>query len=105
MKPDRLVVSSRFFLRLIAPIAAALVALGCSQKLEGPKPTLDPPSADAEPPPIDPEIVCRDQLRTEVTVHGSKLSPVPIDLPKAPKTALPTLTLSRTHALDGEDVG
>ncbi len=106
MKPACLVKTSRSFARTAAIAATSLLmlaAMGCSQKLEGAKPTLEPPSADAAPPPIDPEIVCRDQLRTEVAVHGSRFSPIPIDLPGAPKTALPTLTLSRAHELDGAD--
>src|SRR5688572_23962233 len=82
-------------------IALCAFAPACSEKLEGPKPSLEPPSAAAAPPPVDPEIVCRDQLTTEVAIHGERLSPVPIDIPKSPKTALPTITLARAHDLDG----
>jgi hypothetical protein len=55
----------------------------------------------ANPAPVSPEILCNDQLTTEVTVQGEAFSPIPIDIPKAPKAALPTITLLRGHDLDG----
>ena len=85
-------------------LTAAVVLGACSQGLEGPVPAVDPPSQNASPPPVDPEILCRDQLTTEVTVHGEGFSIVPIDVPDAPKAALPSIRLTRGHALDGADL-
>ena len=65
---------------------------------------LEAPSRKASPPPVDPEIICRDQITSKVTVHGSGFSPVPIDIPHAPKTALPNVILSRAHSLTGKAV-
>ncbi|MGD8861747.1 MAG: kelch repeat-containing protein [Myxococcales bacterium] len=82
--------------------AAALAA--CSADVKGPAPNVEPPSAEASPPPVDPEIVCRDQLTTTVTLNGENFSPVPIDIPDAPKLSLPDVVLTRSHALDGAEV-
>ena len=90
-----------FAVALLIPVAV----LGCSDELQGPRPDLPSPSASASPPPVDPEIICRDQLTTEVTLHGEHLSPIPIDIPKHPRAALPTISLSRAHELDGGAVG
>jgi len=78
---------------------------GCKKELEGPAPEIEPPSASADPAPVDPGLVCRAQLETEVTLNGADFSPVPIDIPDAPKVALPTVTLTRSHELDGDAVG
>jgi len=91
--------------RSLLVAVALLGAAACSEKVEGPKPSIAGPSKDAAPPPVDPDIVCRAQLTTEVTLHGEQLSPIPIDVPKDPKLALPTVTLSRTHELDGAEAG
>ncbi|MDD9932234.1 MAG: hypothetical protein OXT09_01445 [Myxococcales bacterium] len=89
------------------PLVAALAlgAAACSSEVKGPEPASEPASASADPPPVDPEIICRDQLRTEVTLNGSGFSPVPIDIPGDPKVALPDVLLSRGHGLDGSKVG
>ncbi|MDH5672857.1 MAG: hypothetical protein OEZ06_11955 [Myxococcales bacterium] len=81
-----------------------LVAMGCSEELQGPKPTIEAPAAEAEPPPVDPEIICRDQLTSTVTLHGDAFSPVPIDVPNHPKVALPDVILTRSHDLSGAEV-
>jgi hypothetical protein len=49
--------------------------------------------------------VCGDQLTTEVVVRGSGFSPVAIDLPNAPRVALPGVRLTRKHELDGSAAG
>jgi hypothetical protein len=59
-------------------VLCGLALIACSQELEGPKPAVEPASKSAKPPPVDPEIICRDQLRTRVTLHGEHLSPVAI---------------------------
>jgi hypothetical protein len=76
----------------------------CSEDVQGPAPRIEPPSKNADPLPVDPGIVCRDQLTTELTIHGEQFSPIPIDIPKAPKVALPTLTWVRSHELTGKAV-
>lgn len=78
--------------------------LACSERVESPAPVLEPPSSDADPPPVDPEIICRDQHSTVVTLHGSSFAPAPIDVPGDPKLALPTVRLSRSHELGGDGV-
>ena len=91
--------SDRIAMRLGLALFLALPA--CSADLTGATPDLKPPSAAAKPPPVDPEIVCRDQLTTEVTLHGDAFSVVPIGIPDAPKAALPDIALARGHGLDG----
>ncbi len=80
---------------------AVSVTTACEQRLEGPSPAVDPPSAAAATPPIDPGIICRDQRVSEVVVTGTGFSPVPIDVPNSPRTAIPTVTLTRALGLDG----
>jgi hypothetical protein len=87
--------------RALLALMATIALVACSQKVETPTPAIEPPSSAAAPPPVDPEIVCRDQLASRVTVHGENFTPLPIDLPGSPKLALPTVVLSRTHELDG----
>ncbi len=66
--------------------------------------TLDKPKAGVPRPPVDPGIVCRDQLTTEVTVRGEGFSPVPIGIPDKPEAALPSIRLTRSQALDGTNL-
>lgn len=94
---------TQFGLRLTCS-ALALLTAACSADVTGPKPKVDPPSADAEPPPVAPEIVCNAQLETDVVVSGSGFAPIPIDIPDAPKTALPDVQLSLALDLDGDPV-
>jgi len=75
----------------------------CSHELDGKTPAVEAPTKGHDLP-VDPGIVCGEQLRTEIEVHGSGFSPVPIDLPKHPRAALPDLTLTRTSTLDGDTV-
>ena len=86
-------------------VLALLALVGCSKDVDGPKPMLAAPTSKASPPPVNPEIICRDQVTSKVTLHGSGFSPVPIDIPHAPKTALPSVILSRAHTLAGKSVG
>jgi hypothetical protein len=94
---------TRYALRATCGVLACLT-VACSADVTGPKPKLDPPSADAEPPPVAPEIVCKAQLETDVVVTGHGFSPIPIDIPDAPRTALPDVQLSLMQDLDGEPV-
>ncbi|PJB35644.1 MAG: hypothetical protein CO108_25080 [Deltaproteobacteria bacterium CG_4_9_14_3_um_filter_63_12] len=95
--------------RLREPALAGLIIiqcalwLGCAEELAGPKPGIESP-APGQALPVDPGIVCKMQHPAEGTatvVTGSKLSPLPFDIPDAPKTALPQMTLVRTQNLDG----
>ncbi len=87
--------------------SAALLAagpLGCSDEVTGPTPAVETP--EAIPPagtalPIDPGLICRHQLTTDVVITGTDFSPVPIDIPDDPRAALPTVTLVRGLTLDG----
>ncbi|MGM0578864.1 MAG: hypothetical protein ACQEXJ_24285 [Myxococcota bacterium] len=74
---------------------------GCSEELEGPQPGIEAPSVEADPAPVDPGIICRDQHVSSVALHGEGFSPVPIDVPDDPRTALPTVSLTRGLELDG----
>lgn len=80
-------------------LIALLACAGCSDKLDGPAPSLSQKSAL----PVSPAIVCGDQLTTELTLNGERFSPVPVNIPKKPAIAIPSLTLSRSAALDGGD--
>jgi hypothetical protein len=62
-----------------------------------PKASTDNPDALA----LNPGIACNAQLSTDIVVHGHSFSPIPIDIPKHPRLALPSLTLLGTHKLDG----
>ncbi len=97
--------SQRLGVRSATFAVACLQLVACSKALHGPTPSVEQPSSKAKQLPVDPGLVCRDQLTTAVTLHGEGFSPIPIDLPKAPKAALPTITLSRGHELDGTKVG
>lgn len=81
-----------------------VLAVACSSEVETKKPAIEQPSASAVPPPVDPELVCAAQHASRVTLHGEHFVATPIDLPGKPKAAMPTVTLSRTHELDGDDV-
>ncbi|MCA9539656.1 MAG: hypothetical protein KC620_12255 [Myxococcales bacterium] len=71
----------------------------CESAVDGPAPQIEAPDSGA--PAIEPGYVCRDQLTTEVRIHGRAFSPSPIDVPGDPRTALPTLTLVGRQGLDG----
>ncbi|HKP62861.1 MAG TPA: IPT/TIG domain-containing protein [Polyangiales bacterium] len=73
-----------------------LICAGCSDELSGPAPTLS-----KSQPPVAPAIVCGDQLTTDLTLNGEHLSPVPVNVPNKPAIALPSLTLTRSAAVDG----
>lgn len=92
-------------LRYVSVLSAVfLAASGCAQKLTGPSPATKNPAA-GQSLPVDPGILCRDQLTTDVVVHGSGFSPVPVGVPGDTKTELPTITLLQTGALDGSGTG
>jgi hypothetical protein len=75
---------ARVSLQLFAVLACVVLG-ACSKKLDGPTPEVAAPMKNAKALPVDPGIVCRDQLTTEVTVHGEGFSPIPIDIPKSPR--------------------
>ena len=77
-----------------------LASAGCSKQVDGPEPALSNKSVL----PVSPAIICGDQLTTELTLSGERLSPVPVNIPKQPAIALPSLTLTRRTALDGNAV-
>lgn len=78
---------------LSAPALAMLISCGHSK--DGPAPL---PAAE----PLAPNAVCVEQLTTTLTVRGTGLSPLPIDVVAgSTKLALPTVALLRTQDLDG----
>ena len=79
--------------------AACALGSGCGDKLTGPSPKLQPKEGSALV--VEPSVVCNEQLTTQVTVHGSGFSPLPIDVPASPRIELPTVTLARSATLDG----
>jgi hypothetical protein len=81
----------------IASLAGLLLCAACSSKLGGPTPELTSKPARA----LEPGLVCGDQLTTELTLSGKGFSPVTVNASKTPTIALPSLTLLRSHALDG----
>lgn len=74
----------------------AAAAWGCSSDVVGPQPSLAP---GVSPP--TPNVVCQDQLATAVQIHGTNFSPVPVDVPNAPRAAIPDVTLRRAKTLTG----
>src|SRR5512138_3754046 len=86
------------WIRWGACVAAVLTTLGCSDDVTGPQPDVVAKQGEL---PVDPGIACRAQLTTEVVVRGSGFSPIPIDIPKHARTALPSLDLVQTETLDG----
>ena len=97
--------NNRVAIRALTAWASCLLLAGltaCAEEVTGPSPVVaDHGAADEDSLPIAPPIVCRDQLTTEVTITGDGFSPVPIDVPHAPRIAIPTVTLERGHELDG----
>lgn len=74
----------------------------CSEAVAGPDPSLGT-EADGEgaTAALDPGIVCRAQLSTEVSIAGDGFSPLPVDVPDDPRAALPDIALVRSRDLDG----
>jgi hypothetical protein len=88
----------RLSTRVFVPAVVALLCAACSNKLDGPTPVL---SAKKPALPVEPGIVCGDQLTTELTLSGLGFSPVPVNVPKHPVIAIPSVSLIHGHALDG----
>ncbi len=73
-----------------------LLSVGCRQTLVSPAPTTNG---------LAPQLVCAEQLVTEVTVDGDALTPLPTALLRdTPHLVLPSLTLTRTGEPDGASV-
>ncbi len=93
--------------RLLVMLVGLLLlgsAAGCSEQIEGPQPSVENPSTDQQPLPVAPGIVCADQLDTTVTLTGKDFSPLVIDaLEKNSRIEYPTVKLTRTQSLTGED--
>ncbi|MDF1565950.1 MAG: hypothetical protein P1V51_23140 [Deltaproteobacteria bacterium] len=86
---------------LLLSLPALLLFAGCPAEVDGPV-TVLPAPLPGTPLPADPALICRDQLETSVVVRGVGFSPVPIGIPHDPRTALPSITLSRRSTLDGQ---
>jgi len=86
--------------RILWSIVASAWLAGCPGALDGPVPQVADP-APSTPLPVDPGIVCGDQLTTPVTLSGERFSPMPFDIPDDPRAELPTVTVVRARAIDG----
>jgi hypothetical protein len=76
-------------------LCAVALGVSCSAEVTGPAPSIKPPDPEVSPAPVEPAIVCRDQIRSTVKVSGERFSPIPIDIPKDPQTALPNIVLTK----------
>ncbi len=90
---------------MVMTVAAVMTSfqLGCSQEVSGPEPSAEEPTT-GEDLPVDPAVICRQQLTTDVVITGENFSPVPIDVPHQTQIALPDVSLVRARALDGSDL-
>lgn len=76
-------------------VAGLGVLAGCSEELDGPTPTTTR---------LEPALVCNAQLTTAVTVHGSGMSPMPVQVLGAPGVDIPTVELGQVSDLRGAPV-
>ncbi|HXK17519.1 MAG TPA: kelch repeat-containing protein, partial [Polyangiaceae bacterium] len=85
------------YLKVVALLG--LAALGCSHETESPKP------APAElPAAVAPDLICIEQLTTNVVLTGKGFTPMPSKTLKGgPELILPKISLTRTLAIDGSD--
>ena len=81
-------------------ILVAAGGSGCAEEVTGPTPSIPSPAAGMSLP-VDPGLVCRHQLSSEILVTGEGLAPVPVGLPKDPHAKLPDLELVRSADVDG----
>ncbi len=88
-------------IRWLCALSCVALLGACSQDVTGPAPKLADADKPHTPPPVDPGIICSAQRPSAVKLHGDGFSPVPIDVPGHPKTALPTVSLLLSHALTG----
>lgn len=79
---------------------AASLSTACAEEVEGPSPSLATNEGDL---PLEPGVICGAQLVTEIALHGENFSPIVIDVPGGPKTALPSVLLTRSKKLDGSE--
>lgn len=78
-------------------VVMLVASAACSEHSDGPAPALSSERAL----PVEPAIVCGDQLTSVLDLNGERFSPVTVDVPAKPVVALPSLTLQRSAALDG----
>lgn len=78
-------------------LVVVLASTGCASGLDGPTPSL----SRRDPLAISPAIVCSQQASTTLEIRGQGFSPVPANVPDAPRLLLPTFTLERSALLDG----
>lgn len=75
-------------------LVAVVHLSACKKEILGPSPGVSR---------IVPKAVCQQQLDTEVTIFGDKMSPMPFDtLMDDPKLQLPTVELLQTQDIDGQ---
>lgn len=75
---------------------ACVFVLSCSHDIQGPSPEILH---------LEPDIVCNDQITTQITIRGTGMSPLGTDLLTSPGVALPEITLQKIQELDGTEAG
>lgn len=81
-----------------------LGALGCSQEVTGPAPSLPDP-AEGEPSVTSPSFACNEQLESWITLTGEDFSPLVVDAianEAAPDVEVPQITLTRSASIEGD---
>ena len=94
----------RLHLRLLASssLAGLLLLVGCDHSIESPEITADLPGVSGQPGPVDPDLVCLEQLTTALTISGDGFTPFPTQtLQDTAQLLLPKVELTRTKAIDG----
>ena len=75
-------------------VLGVLAAIGCGHEVDSPS-----PSAAA---PVDPDLVCVEQLTTPVTIRGDGFVPMPVDtLADGVRIVMPKVVLAQSQGLDG----
>lgn len=88
------------------PLAASFVVLvaflGCKHGVESPAVSADPAKPTGQKGPVDPDLVCVEQLTTGLVLSGEGFTPFPSQtLQKTIQLLLPTVQVTRATAIDG----
>ncbi len=75
-------------------ILGVLAAVGCGHVIDSPSPLAAPP--------VDPDVVCVEQLTTPVTIRGDGFVPMPVDtLADGVRIVMPKVVFAQQQSLDG----
>ena len=79
---------------LVALSAGVIAVVGCGHEVESPGPSAAPP--------VDPDVVCVEQITTKVTIKGDGFVPMPTKtLTDAVQLVMPKIVLAQKQGLDG----